>query len=85
MLQGGDQNMMELYSLAFVIFLLAALAIYYLVGRVSERYQWVVLLIVSLAYYCINGADNILFIVCTAFVTWGSGICFAKATCIRVQ
>jgi len=70
--------MMELYSLAFVLFLLAALAIYYLVGRVSERYQWIVLLIVSLAYYCINGADNILFIVCTAVVTWGSGICFAK-------
>lgn len=62
---------MELFSLAFALFLAACFVTYYVVGAVAGRGQWVVLLIASLAFYCIAGGVQALgFIAYASLVTW---------------
>lgn len=64
---------MELFSLAFVIFVVLALAAYYAVGAMLGKGQWVVLLVASLAFYCIAGGVQALgFVLFASLVTWAA-------------
>ena len=69
---------MQFYSLAFIIFLVAALVVYYVVGKVADKGQWIVLLVASLTFYAFCGIDHFLFIGLTAVTTWLAGLGFAR-------
>ena len=69
---------MQLYSLQFVIFLAALLAVYYALGRWVGRGQWIALLVGSLGFYAATGIHNMLFILFTATTTWLVGLAFGK-------
>lgn len=68
---------MQFYTLAYILFLAAALAVYYLPGRFVRRGQWVVLLVASLSFYAFSGWQNFAFIGVTALSTWVGGLAFA--------
>ena len=80
---------MNLYSLQFVFFLVAALVAYYAVGRFAKRYQWIVLLVASLGFYFYTGWQNMFFILFTALSTWAVSRAFgtldAQADELRKQ
>ncbi len=70
---------MELYSLSFVLFLAALAVLYFGVGRLFGRGQWVVLLAGSLGFYCLmGGLPTLWLVVATATVTWAAGLAFAR-------
>ena len=70
---------MDLISLQFALFLVGALIVYYALGRVMPRFQWVALLAVSLAFYLIEGSVATLGVmVGIAAVTWGCGLWLGK-------
>ena len=75
---GGRASLgiMELYSLQFVLFLCAALAAYYVVGRVRAGAQWIILLVASMGFYLASGWQNLFFIVATALSCWLAGTRF---------
>jgi alginate O-acetyltransferase complex protein AlgI len=60
---------MELYSLAFFLFVIVTLICYYTVFR---RRQWICLLAASLAFYCLQGWKNLLFLLLTSFTVWAA-------------
>ena len=62
-------------SLAFLVFLAVVLTLYYLVPR---RFQWVLLLIASYAFYLISGIPQVLFLLGTTAVTYFSGLWMQK-------
>ena len=69
---------MDLLSLSFVLFLAVSLAAYYLVGRFSQRAQWVVLLAASLAFYCLVGRwQTLAYMLACAAVTWAAPLALA--------
>ena len=57
---------MSLISMEFLIFVFAALAVYYLI---PGRYQWIWLLGVSYVYYASSGLVYLIFIGYTTLVT----------------
>lgn len=61
---------MNLYSSEFIIFLAAALVLYYTLLR---KWQWQVLLAAGLVFYLASGPRNLFFIATTALTTWGGG------------
>lgn len=62
---------MELMSLQFIGFVAVLLCAYYAVGHFGRRFQWVVLLAASLAFYCLcGGAKLIGYLLATALVVW---------------
>ncbi|MEE1158688.1 MAG: MBOAT family protein, partial [Atopobiaceae bacterium] len=66
---------MELISLQFFLFLIGLLAVYYAVGRLAHKSQWIVLLVGSLAFYCLmGGASTLIYAVAVALITWGAGL-----------
>ena len=69
---------MDLYTIGFILFLLIALAVYYVVGRLLKRRQWVVLLVASLVFYAYTGWQNFIFIGVSALSTWAGGRAFAS-------
>ena len=69
---------MQFYSIAFIVFLAAALVVYYAVGKLAGKGQWIVLLVASLAFYAYSGLDHFLFIGLTAITTWVAGLAFAR-------
>lgn len=69
---------MQFYSIAFIAFLALSLAIYYAVGRMAGKGQWIVLLVTSLAFYAYSGLDHFLFIGLTAVTTWLGSLAFAR-------
>ena len=69
---------MQFYSIAFIVFLAAALVVYYAVGKLAGKGQWIVLLVASLAFYAYSGLDHFLFIGLTAITTWAAGLAFAR-------
>ena len=69
---------MQFYSIAFIVFLAAALVVYYAVGKLAGKGQWIVLLVASLAFYAYSGLDHFLFIGLTAVTTWAAGLAFAR-------
>lgn len=68
---------MQFYTLAYILFLATALAVYYLVGRFVRRGQWIVLLVASLSFYAFSGWQNFAFIGVTALSTWVGGLAFS--------
>ena len=58
---------MTLVSNAFMLFVLLALLIYYIVPK---KIQWIVLLVFSYAYYIAGGAKFVIFILFSTVVTW---------------
>ena len=77
---------MQLYSLLFVLFVSALLVAHRLVGRSSARqYQWVVLLVGSLAFYAWSDWRNIVFLLVTSFSTWYVGLQLARLDAERKQ
>jgi D-alanyl-lipoteichoic acid acyltransferase DltB (MBOAT superfamily) len=65
----------ELISLQFFLFLIGLLAVYYAVGRLAHKSQWIVLLVGSLAFYCLmGGASTLIYAVAVALITWGAGL-----------
>jgi alginate O-acetyltransferase complex protein AlgI len=70
---------LDLLSLSFVLFLAVSLAAYYLVGRFSQRAQWVVLLAASLAFYCLVGRwQTLAYMLACAAVTWAAPLALAR-------
>ena len=70
---------MELFSLAFILFLIALLAIYFAIGRLAPKWQWVVLLIGSLVFYSIAGGwQSLAFIAETSLTTWVAGLALSR-------
>lgn len=70
---------MELFSLAFLLFVGVLLACYYAVGALAHRGQWVVLLVGSLVFYCVMGTwKTLAFVLFTALVCWGAALAFAR-------
>lgn len=63
----------ELISLAFALLLAGLVVTYYFVGRVAPRYQWIVLLVGSMAFYCLAGSwQTLLLLLVVAVITWGA-------------
>ncbi|RKJ54579.1 MBOAT family protein [bacterium 1XD42-1] len=59
---------MSFLSPSFFVFILICLFIYYLIPK---RFQWYILLIASLLFYCWGGRYKaIVYLLCTAFSTW---------------
>ena len=54
-------------SLIFAIFCLVLLLMYYVIPK---KFQWVVLLAGSIAFYLFSGVKYILYVVVTAFTTY---------------
>ncbi|MBQ9067475.1 MAG: MBOAT family protein, partial [Eggerthellaceae bacterium] len=69
---------MNLYSLQFVLFLVASLAAYYVVWRVAGKWQWVVLLVARMGFYLATGWQNLFFILFTAATTFAVGLAFGR-------
>lgn len=61
---------MAFTSLAFMAFLLVVVIVYYIVPK---RYQWLVLLIASYAFYLYSGIEQVLYIIATTLLTYGAG------------
>ncbi|MCR5683871.1 MAG: MBOAT family protein [Lachnospiraceae bacterium] len=62
---------MALTSFKFLLFLTVVLFLYYIVPK---KLQWVLLLIVSYAFYLISGVGQVFFLLGTTLVTYGSGL-----------
>ena len=60
---------MNIISVSFILFLLVLLVLYFTVCR---KYQWQLLLVASMVFYCISDARNIIFILLTAASTFFS-------------
>ncbi|MBQ8279956.1 MAG: MBOAT family protein [Roseburia sp.] len=58
---------MEIYSIQFLLLLVAALLIYYTIGK---KHQWICLLVVSALFYLWTGGGNLCFILVTGITTW---------------
>lgn len=58
---------MSLTSIYFIIFIIALVAIYYVVPK---RTQWVVLLVASVIFYCMAGIKNFIYICITGASTY---------------
>lgn len=61
---------MSVVSLNFLLFLLAALLVYYIVPK---RFQWIVLLLGSYVFYLFAGVKPLLFVMATTLVIFCSG------------
>ncbi|MDO4804808.1 MAG: MBOAT family O-acyltransferase [Lachnospiraceae bacterium] len=68
---------MSINSLAFVIFVILAAAVYYLL---PGKYQWLWLLAASYIYYFANGRGLVVFLLSTTVTTWYAGILLANET-----
>ena len=61
---------MSFTSGAFILFLAAVVAVYYVVPR---KYQWLVLIIASYGFYMAGGAKTVVYLVFTTLTTYGAG------------
>ena len=66
---------MSIISVDFLILLLAAAVLFYLVPK---GYQWMVLLAASIAFYGVLGIVPSLFVLGTATVIWAAAVIFSK-------
>ena len=70
---------MELFSLHFLLFLAASLAVYHVVGHFARKYAWLVLLAASLAFYCLVGRwQTLAYMLACAAVTWAAPLALAR-------
>lgn len=62
---------MTFFSLGFFFFLACLLVLYYGCGRFAPKYQWIILLVGSIAFYGISGGwTTLAFMLTTALTTW---------------
>lgn len=76
---------MQLYSIQFVVFLIALLALYYLAGRIRPQRQWCLLLFGSLVFYAASGLHNFIFILAVALSGWACGLAFKRISASAAQ
>lgn len=69
---------MEFYSFAFITFVIICLIINEITGRISGKYQWIVRLIASLAFYLYIAKIRIIFLIISAVTVWYGGIVLEK-------
>ena len=62
---------MNLFSAAFIIFIIALLVLYYTIFR---KKQWVCLLLFSIAFYAYSGISNLIFMAVTGVSVFVGGI-----------
>lgn len=62
---------MALTSFNFIIFVIAVVAVYYIVPK---KFQWGILLLASYGFYLASGTAHLLYIVGTTLFTYGSGL-----------
>lgn len=63
---------MSLYSMFFFLLVMCSLVCYYGIHKWTGNKQWIILLVISLAFYCIVG--HIGYIILTALLTWGGAL-----------
>lgn len=63
---------MTITSLSFILFIFAIFLIYYIIPK---KWQWVLLLIASIAFYLFAGITSIIYIIATAFSVYVATIC----------
>lgn len=61
---------MEIFSLAFLGFVIIGILIHELVGHIRPKLQWVVRLTVSVGFYCYLAGVRIVFIILSALSIW---------------
>lgn len=67
---------MKLVSLWFLVFLLITVVVYYIVPK---RCQWIVLLVSSLAFFCLVGTWwTLIYLLASIIVTWFAGVMISK-------
>lgn len=66
---------MALTSFNFLCFLAVVLILYYIVPK---RFQWMLLLVASYAFYLYSGVAQVFFLLGTTIVTYGSGMLMQK-------
>ena len=77
-LKPGD-CILELFSLHFLLFLVASLAAYHMVGHFARKHSWLVLLAASLAFYCLVGKwQTLAYMLTCAAVTWAAPLALAR-------
>jgi D-alanyl-lipoteichoic acid acyltransferase DltB (MBOAT superfamily) len=77
-LKPGD-CILELFSLHFLLFLVASLAAYHMVGHFARKHSWLVLLAASLAFYCLVGRwQTLAYMLACAAVTWAAPLALAR-------
>lgn len=70
---------MELFSLHFLLFLAASLVAYHVIGHFARNFAWLVLLAVSLVFYCLVGKwQTLVYMLACAAVTWAAPLAFAR-------
>ena len=71
---------MSLFSLSFGVFLLALFIVYFGFPKKFEKYQWVVLLIASYAFYMFAGAKPtvVMFLMASTVTTWVGGLIMGR-------
>lgn len=58
---------MSIVSVRFVLFAIGLIVLYYLIPK---RFQWWLLLVFSLCFYCLNGWQTLPFLLLTALTVW---------------
>ena len=66
---------MALTSFNFLCFLAVVLVLYYIVPK---RFQWMLLVVASYAFYLYSGVAQVFFLLGTTLVTYGSGMLMQK-------
>lgn len=66
---------MGLTSFSFLVFLLAVVAVYYIIPK---KFQWVLLLVVSYAFYLFSGIKQVAFILATTVISYVAGLIMQK-------
>ena len=78
-MQKPGDFVLELFSLHFLLFLVASLAAYHAVGHLARNYAWLVLLAASLAFYCLVGRwQTLAYMLACAAVTWAAPLALAR-------
>lgn len=61
---------MEIFSLAFLSFVVIGILVHEIVGHLRPKLQWVVRLLVSLGFYCYLAGVRVIFIIISALSIW---------------
>lgn len=73
-------KLMEIFSLSFLSFVIVGLLIHEIVGHLKPKYQWIVRLIVSSAFYIYVAKLRILYILFSAVSVWLGAYFLSKIT-----
>lgn len=68
---------MSVISVGFILFIFATLVLHFIVPK---KFQWIVLLVSSMFFYLINGAENVIYILITALSAYGAALLMQNIT-----